>query len=116
MIFEVAADTQGVGPVTETLKWGEPAYLTEKSKSGTTIRLGASKAQTGTCALFFNCNTSLVEMFRQQFPQDFGFEGNRALVLAMSVPLPETALALCLKSALTYHLNKRSPNRAAGTT
>lgn len=37
LIYEVARATEGVGDLTETLKWGEPAYLTEKSKSGTTI-------------------------------------------------------------------------------
>ena len=39
LIFETAEATEGVGPVTETLKWGEPAYLTEASKSGTTVRI-----------------------------------------------------------------------------
>ena len=40
LIFETAAALDGVGPITETLKWGEPAYLTERSRSGTTVRLG----------------------------------------------------------------------------
>ncbi len=40
LIFETAADIEGVGPLTETLKWGEPAYLTGATGSGTTIRLG----------------------------------------------------------------------------
>ena len=39
LIFDVAAKTDGVGALDETLKWGEPAYLT-RSKSGSTIRLG----------------------------------------------------------------------------
>jgi hypothetical protein len=28
MIFEVAKQTEGVGKLQETLKWGEPAYVT----------------------------------------------------------------------------------------
>jgi hypothetical protein len=40
LIFETAADIKGVGPLTETLKWGEPAYLTQATGSGSTIRLG----------------------------------------------------------------------------
>ena len=40
LIYSVATKTGGVGPLTETLKWGEPAYLTEASKSGTTISSG----------------------------------------------------------------------------
>ncbi len=38
LIFETAASAGGVGPLTETLKWGEPAYLTEATGSGSTIR------------------------------------------------------------------------------
>ncbi|MEM9825105.1 MAG: hypothetical protein AAF958_00875 [Planctomycetota bacterium] len=32
MIFDVAKDNERVGPLTETLKWCEPAYLTEQTK------------------------------------------------------------------------------------
>ena len=39
LIFEVAASTPGVGELEETLKWGEPAYLTTQSKSGSTVRI-----------------------------------------------------------------------------
>ncbi|MEM1315687.1 MAG: DUF1801 domain-containing protein, partial [Pseudomonadota bacterium] len=34
------AEAEGAGPLAETLKWGEPAYLTEATKSGGTLRLG----------------------------------------------------------------------------
>ena len=30
LIFATAAATEGVGELEETLKWGEPAYLTKK--------------------------------------------------------------------------------------
>jgi hypothetical protein len=105
-IFAVAAQAEGVGPLTETLKWGEPAYLTEASKSGTTIRLGAPKSAPGKCAVFFNCKTTLVETFRTHFSGDFYFEGNRALIIPATDPLPEEPLALCLRAALTYHRRK----------
>ena len=39
LIFETAAQLQDVGPLEETLKWGQPSYLTKQSKSGTTIRV-----------------------------------------------------------------------------
>ena len=39
LIYETAAATDGVGAITETLKWGEPAYLTAATKSGTTVRI-----------------------------------------------------------------------------
>jgi hypothetical protein len=37
------------------------------------------------------------------FPNDFRFEGNRALVLPLKGPMPKDALAVCVAVALTYH-------------
>ena len=105
-IFVVAAETEGVGPLTETLKWGEPAYLTEASKSGTTIRLGTTKSAPEECAVLFNCKTTLVETFRTHFADNFAFEGNRALIVPITGPLPHQPLMLCLRAALTYHRRK----------
>ena len=39
LILKTAASTQSVGELEETLKWGEPAYLTSESKIGSTIRI-----------------------------------------------------------------------------
>ena len=36
IILDTAAKMDGVGPVEETLKWGQPAYL---AKGGSTIRI-----------------------------------------------------------------------------
>lgn len=111
LIYLVAAETEGVGPLTETLKWGEPAYLTETSKSGTTIRLGVAKSAPGRCAVFFNCKTTLVEAFRVHFGNSLVFEGNRTLLIPTKGDLPIEPLALCLRAALTYH--RRAAGRAA---
>lgn len=113
MIFTVAAEIGDVGPLTETLKWGEPAYLTEVSRSGTTIRLGATREAPDDSAVLFNCKTSLIDMFRTAFPADFKFEGNRALVIPAECAIPRTPLLFCLSAALTYHRRKgtRACNR-----
>lgn len=103
LIFETAADLEGVGRLTETLKWGEPAYLTEASGSGSTIRLGLDKSSDDTCAVLFNCKTSLVENFRSHFPDAFDYQGDRAILLDLSSPLPTKPLSFCLGMALTYH-------------
>ncbi len=106
LIRSVAAATEGVGEIEETLKWGEPAYLTAQSRSGSTIRLGSPKTQPGHCALYFNCNTNLVDTFRSLFPVGLQFEGNRAIVLAPDAKIDKPALALCIGAALTYHRDK----------
>jgi hypothetical protein len=103
LLFETAAKLKGVGPITETLKWGEPAYLTEESGSGSTIRLGWFKTSGAPCAVLFNCKTQLVATIRQQFPDDFVFSKNRAIRFSASEPLPRAALGSCLAMALTYH-------------
>ena len=105
LIFETAAATPGVGALTETLKWGEPAYLTEATKSGSTIRLGVAKD--GRCAVYLNCKTTLVEQYRAAFSDVLGFEGNRAVLLDLDAPLPSRALAQVIAMALTYHRRKR---------
>ena len=103
LIFAVADATPGVGVLTETLKWGEPAYLTAATGSGSTIRLGVPKGEQHTAAVFFNCHTSLVDSFRAQFADTFAYQGNRAILIPTAEPLPETELAMCLAMALTYH-------------
>ena len=57
LIFDVASDTDSVGELTETLKWGQPSYLTEKTKSGSTIRIGREKKTDGDYAIYFKCQT-----------------------------------------------------------
>lgn len=101
LIHDVAKELD-VGPLTETLKWGQPAYLTEATKAGTTIRLGLDA---GTPAVFVHCQTRLVDGFRADFPHEFVYAGNRALLLAPD--FDRKALAICLARALTYHRVKR---------
>lgn len=106
LILETAARTEGVGPIEEALRWNEPAYLTSETGSGSTVRINA-RGSDGGIAVYFNCNTDLVEGFRRLYPDSFQFEGNRALVLAADAPIPRAELAHCLSLALTYHARKK---------
>ncbi|MGE3464681.1 MAG: DUF1801 domain-containing protein [Pseudomonadales bacterium] len=112
LILSTAASLEAVGPVTETLKWGEPAYLTEQSGSGSTIRIGWKPSAPGRYAMYFNCQTKLVDTFRTLFPE-LAFEGNRALLLNANERIPKKALGECIELALTYHRWKKGePDRA----
>lgn len=104
LIFETAAKTEGAGDVVETLKWGQPSYLTVKPKSGTTIRLGTDAG--GRAALFCHCQTTLISEFRDQFEDEFDFEKNRGLILKNGVAGKEDTLAWCIGRALMYHRRK----------
>ncbi len=86
----------------ETLKWGQPAFVT-KTKSGSTIRLGWTEKEPDVCAMYFICTTTLVEGFRAQFGESLRFEGNRAIMLPLDEELPTSALKVCIGDALTYH-------------
>jgi hypothetical protein len=108
LIFDTAARTDGVDELEETLKWGEPAYLTAKSKSGTTVRIAWKEKQPERYALYVHCQTNLIDTFRTLFPHDFEFEGNRAIVFELGALLPRDTLSLCIAQALTYHLRKRA--------
>jgi uncharacterized protein DUF1801 len=104
LIFEVAARTSGVGELTETLRWDQPAYLTEKSRSGSLVRIDGIKSRPGKIGLFFHCQTSLVGTFRELYRGRFEFDGNRCLVLDAKQSLPKHELAHCIELALTYRL------------
>ncbi|MEM7724392.1 MAG: DUF1801 domain-containing protein [Pseudomonadota bacterium] len=106
LILKTAAETEGVGPVLETLKWGQPAYLTQQSGSGTTIRLGA--ARPGLVAIYVHCQTSIIGDFADHFADVGQVEGQRAVHIPTDAPLPVAPLRLLIRHALTYHLNRTS--------
>lgn len=112
VILDTAANTDGVGVLEETLKWGEPAYLTARSGSGSTIRLGRDKAS-GAAAIHFICHTNLVDEFRRLYPDALRTEGNRSIVLGGDEPTDEAALRHAIALALTYHLRRKSGRAAA---
>ena len=96
-IFEVA-DRAGVTPLTESLKWGQPAYRPRAPRTGTTLRLWH---QAGRAALFVPCSTSLIDGFRRDLPGAFDYAGDRAILL--SDDDDPSALTTCIARALTYH-------------
>ncbi len=107
LIFDTAGKTDGVGPLEETLKWGQLSYLTPITKSGSTIRIDRAKGQDDAVAVYCHCQTDLVKTFRERYPDQFEYEGNRALILPATSALPKKELAHCIALALTYHARKK---------
>jgi len=107
LIYDVAAGTPEIGTLAETLKWGEPAYLTPETKSGSLIRFDRKKHNPAQYALYFHCQTGLVDSFRVLFPDVFTYEGNRAIVFEEADTVPEAALRVYIRMALTYRLRKQ---------
>ena len=115
LIFVAAADLPGIGGLVETLKWGQPAYLTGKPKTGSTVRIDAFGGRDESYAMFFHCQTTLVESFRLLYPQTFAFEGKRAIRFALRDRIPEAELKHCIALALTYHAKRASAGASANS-
>ncbi len=107
LIFAVAEKTLGVGVIEETLKWGEPSYLTTQSKKGSTIRL-ACKPALQQYGIYFNCKTLLVSHFKYCHGDVFSYEGNRAIVFDQHDQMPMEPLQDCIAKALTYHVRNNN--------
>jgi hypothetical protein len=109
LILETAAKTPGVGTLDETLKWGQPSYLTDETRSGSTIRIDRVRPGAGAdkerYALYVHCQTTLVSTFRRLYRDELSFGGNRSILLDADRPLPKAALRHCIALALTYHRN-----------
>ena len=111
LILETASATEGVGELEETLKWGEPSYLTPKTKSGSTVRINWKKTDEDQYAMYFKCTTNLVETFREKYPTQFRYGGNRSILFHMDDEIPVKELRDCIALALTYHLRKKLARR-----
>lgn len=111
LIFETAKNTAGVGRLEETLKWGQPSYLTAETKSGSTIRIDQVKSAANQYAVYFHCQTDLVATFRERYASELNLVGNRSIVLNAADKIPKPELRHCLALALTYHLSKRKATR-----
>lgn len=106
LVFEAASETDGVGELEETLKWGEPSYLV---RGGSTIRIDWKEKHPDQYAMYFQCQTKLVDTFRELYGDRLKFDGNRAIVFRREDPVPSKILKHCIALSLTYHSRKHLP-------
>lgn len=106
LILQTASEIDGLQKLEETLKWGEPSYLT---KHGSTVRIDWKSKTPNQFAIYFKCTSKLVETFKTVYDDKFTFEGNRAIVFQLNDTLPEKELKHCISLALTYHKIKHLP-------
>lgn len=106
LVFDVASEHKAIGQLEETLKWGQPSYLTTQTKSGSTLRIDRANKQGSQVAMYFICSTSLVDSFRQRFT-NLTYEGDRAIIFDMDEDIPAEDVKECIYMTLTYHLQKK---------
>ena len=92
--------------IEECLKWGEPSYL---FKFGSAIRIDWKSRNPEFLNIYFNCQSLLVETFRQVYKEELTFEKNRAILLHKNEKIPEKILVHCFELAMNYHKIKHSP-------
>ncbi|MFK7733985.1 MAG: DUF1801 domain-containing protein [Pseudomonadales bacterium] len=96
----------GAGPISETLKWNEPSYIANK---GSTVRLGWKSKHPSSVFVFFHCQTTLIETFKELYGNVFSFEGKRAIVFDIGEKIPDREFKHCVSLALRYHELKHLP-------
>ncbi|WP_338378799.1 DUF1801 domain-containing protein [uncultured Flavobacterium sp.] len=100
LVIETAEETEGVTKLEETLKWGEPSFVT---KNGSTLRMDWKEKSPDQYAMYFQCTSRLVNTFKLVFNHKFQYEGKRAIVFKLNQKVPEMELKSCIKASLTYH-------------
>lgn len=105
-IIQQTATEYELGPLEESLKWGEPSYVV---KGGSAVRIDWKPRFPEKCFVFFQCQTSLVETFREIYGDVFIFDGNRAIALDISQDVPVKELKHCISLSLQYHKLKHLP-------
>lgn len=106
LVIQTASEVEGVEKLEETLKWGEPSYVT---KNGSTIRMDWKESKPDEYAMYFHCQTKLVDTFKELYRDHFKFEGNRAIVFSCTEKVAENELKHCISIALNYHKLKHLP-------
>ncbi|MEM8750618.1 MAG: DUF1801 domain-containing protein [Pseudomonadota bacterium] len=105
-IFAVADQHAQIGSIEETLKWGEPSYLTVRPKSGSTLRVSTNR-EDGRLTLFVNCQTDLIDQIKTRYPDAFDYHGKRSVVFKSTSGSDADALDHVIALVLTYHSRKR---------
>jgi len=106
LVLSTAREIEGLDKLEETLKWGEPSYLT---KHGSTVRMDWKEKKPDQYAMYFKCTSKLVPTFKELYPDVFTFEGDRAIIFKLDERIPDNELMHCVKLALNYHKVKYLP-------
>lgn len=100
LVIETAQETVGVAALEETLKWGEPSFVT---KYGSTLRMDWKEKTPHQYAMYFQCTSRLVDTFRLLWGDTFQYEGSRAIVFQVNYIVPKDELKECIRASLLYH-------------
>ncbi len=109
LVYAVATD-QNIGPLEESLKWGQPAWRPAKARTGSTLRLYWSASDPRHLAAYVDCKTDIAAQMALRFADQFNNDGRRALAFSLEEALPEDAFWQLAHLTLCYHRLKRRAN------
>lgn len=102
LILNAAAQAEA-GPLTESLKWGQPAWRPTRRNQGSTLRLMWQPNPAGPLVMYVDCKTTLSRTMQEIYPSEFMYESNRGLRILLDRPLPEHAIDHLARLTFTYH-------------
>lgn len=102
LILEQAELMPQIGPVTEALRWGQPAFLTLDTAAACSLRIGPVKGQG--FGLFVHCQTGLIAAFATGAGAGLRFSGTRAVLFAPQDRIDPAQISVLIGQALGYHL------------
>lgn len=106
LVLDTASECKVADILEETLKWGEPSYL---AKTGSTVRMDWKSSAPEHYAMYFHCQTRLVDTFKELYSDKLKFEGNRAIIFHQDDEIPVDEVKHCILLSLTYHDRKHLP-------
>lgn len=103
LVVETAEEISDIKEMEETLKWGEPSFLT---KNGSTLRMDWKDKAPDQYAMYFKCTSRLVETFKLVYGKQFEYEKSRAIIFQLNQKVPVSEIKACIKATLLYHTVK----------
>ncbi|MEL7131767.1 MAG: hypothetical protein AAGK77_05070 [Pseudomonadota bacterium] len=106
IVHDVTAHAD-IGPLDESLKWGQPAWRPKRTRIGSTLRVDWSPSAPDRLLAFVDCKTDLAVQMDARYPGQFHNDGRRTLGFAMGEAFDEDAIWTLAHLTLTYHRAKR---------
>lgn len=100
LVIDTAKETPEIEAIEETLKWGEPSFIT---KHGSTLRMDWKEKTPDQYQMYFKCTSRLVETFKHVYGDFFEYEKTRAIIFKLDQKVPKKELKKCIKATLMYH-------------
>lgn len=102
LIIDTGASDPRIGPLTESLKWGQPAFRPRAANTGTTLRVAPHKS--ATFAFYAPCSTTVIANHAQRFAGADRIDGSRAILFDHPDQIDADRLRLTILHGLTYFL------------